>query len=75
MPSKPQRSGGQSGDRRSRLSKAARQNLSPAERMELYKRYLRTQQARIKMLHRSGESGLRVARKLSDLADKIVRCV
>ncbi len=60
---------------RSRLSKSARQPLTPSERQQLYKRFLRTEQARIHMLHRAGESGLRVARKLSDLADLIVRCV
>ena len=60
---------------RSRLSKAARKNLSHNERIQLYKRFLHIEQARIRMLHRSGESGLRVARKLSDLADLVVRCV
>ena len=60
---------------RSRLSKSARQGLTHAERHQLYKRFLRTEQARIHMLHRAGESGLRIARKLSDLADLIVRCV
>ena len=60
---------------RSRLSKSARQNLSPSERLQLYKRFLHIERARIKMLHRSGESGLRIARKLSDLADVVVRCV
>ncbi|MGI9241490.1 MAG: [protein-PII] uridylyltransferase [Verrucomicrobiales bacterium] len=77
MPSKPPNRALRKQDThaRSRLSKAARQSLSPAERHQLYKRFLRTEQARIHMLHRSGESGLRVARKLSDLADLIVRCV
>lgn len=60
---------------RSRLSKSARQNLTPGERLQLYKRFLHIEQARIRMLHRAGESGLRVARKLSDLADVVVRCV
>ncbi|MFT4547834.1 MAG: [protein-PII] uridylyltransferase [Verrucomicrobiales bacterium] len=60
---------------RSRLSKATRQALSNFERIQLYKRFLHIEHARIRMLHRSGESGLRIARKLSDLADRIVRCV
>ena len=60
---------------RERLSPARRRALSPAERIGLYKRFLHIEHARVRMSHRSGESGLRIARRLSDLADIIVRCV
>jgi len=77
MPSKSQKESLRKQDThaRTRLSKSARQNLTPRERIELYRRFLRIERARIRMLHRSGESGLKIARRLSDLADLIVRCI
>jgi [protein-PII] uridylyltransferase len=58
---------------RSRLAASKKRGLSRKERLELYKRFLKTEEHRIRLLHKSGASGLRVAGRRADLLDVILR--
>ena len=54
--------------------KAANQGqLTPAERIGLYKRFLKIEEHRIKLRHRAGAGGLDIARSRSLLLDTILR--
>ncbi len=58
---------------RSRLAASKKRGLSRKERLDLYKRFLKTEEHRIRLLHKSGASGLRVAGRRSDLLDVVLR--
>ena len=50
----------------------AREKINPLNRkgkLELYRRFLKTEEHRIKLYHRSGGSGMRVSKRRSDLID------
>ena len=50
----------------------AREKISPLnrkEKLELYRRFLKTEEHRIKLYHRSGGSGMRVSKRRADLID------
>ncbi len=55
-----------------RLNREKTAKLSRSEKLKLYKRFLKTEEARIRMLHRSGASGLRVSKRRSDLLDILI---
>ncbi len=58
---------------RSRLTASKKRGLSRKERLALYKRFLKTEEHRIRLLHKSGASGLRVAGRRADLLDVILK--
>ncbi len=49
--------------------------LSPAERIELYKKFLEYEEQRILLHHRSGAGGLEISRSRSDLIDTVIRSI
>lgn len=49
--------------------------LSPAERIELYKQFLRHEEQRIKEVHRAGAGGLEIARARAELIDVVLRTI
>ena len=60
---------------REALKPALEGQLSPAERIALYKRFLKTEEHRILLHHRSGAGGLEVARGRAALIDTIIRSI
>lgn len=55
------------------LRPAAQGLLSPAERIALYKRFLKIEEHRIKLRHRAGAGGLEIARARAELLDVVLR--
>lgn len=55
------------------LKPAVQGHLSPAERIALYKRFLKIEQHRIKLRHRAGAGGLEIARARAELLDVVLR--
>lgn len=60
---------------REALKPALEGHLSPAERIALYKRFLKTEEHRIQMHHRSGAGGLEIARARAALIDVIISSI
>ena len=60
---------------REALKPAFEGQLSPAERIALYKRFLKTEEHRIQLHHRSGAGGLEVARARSALIDTVITSI
>lgn len=60
---------------RESLKPALQGQLSPAERIELYKRFLQTEEQQILLHHRSGAGGLEVSRARSEVIDTIIRSI
>lgn len=58
---------------REALKPALEGHLSPAEKIALYKRFMKTEEHRILLLHRSGVGGLEVARARAELIDTFIR--
>jgi [protein-PII] uridylyltransferase len=58
---------------REALKPALEGHLSPAEKIALYKRFMKTEEHRISLLHRSGAGGLEVARARAELIDTFIR--
>ncbi len=58
---------------RSRLAPSKKRGLTKQERLALYKSFLKIEEHRIHLLHKSGGSGLRIAGRRSDLIDVIVK--
>lgn len=54
---------------REALKPAAQGQLSPAERIALYKRFLKIEEHRIQLRHRSGAGGIEIARARAHLID------
>ena len=57
------------------LKPALEGQLSPAERIALYKRFLKIEEHRLLLHHRSGASGLSVARARASLIDVVIECI
>jgi [protein-PII] uridylyltransferase len=56
--------------------KPARQGqLSPSERIALFRRFLKIEEHRIRLRHRAGAGGLEIARDRSELLDVVLRAV
>jgi [protein-PII] uridylyltransferase len=60
---------------REALKPALEGQLSPAERIALYKRFLKVEEHRILMHHRSGAGGLEIVRARGALIDTIIRSI
>jgi [protein-PII] uridylyltransferase len=60
---------------REALKPALEGHLSPAERIALYKRFLKTEEHRIHLHHRSGAGGLEIARARAALIDTVIRSI
>lgn len=60
---------------REALKPALEGQLSPAERIALYKRFLKTEENRILMRHRSGAGGLEVAHARAALIDTVITSI
>lgn len=60
---------------RESLRPALEGHLSPAERIALYKRFLKTEEHRIHLHHRAGAGGLEVARARAALIDVIISSI
>ncbi|RYD17888.1 MAG: hypothetical protein EOP88_24515, partial [Verrucomicrobiaceae bacterium] len=60
---------------RESLKPALEGHLSPAERIALYKRFLKTEEQRILLHHRSGAGGLEIARARGELIDVIISTI
>jgi [protein-PII] uridylyltransferase len=57
------------------LEPAVHEQLSPAERIALYKRFLKIEEHRIKLRHRAGAGGLEIANGRSELIDTVLRSI
>ncbi|MEM9237065.1 MAG: [protein-PII] uridylyltransferase, partial [Verrucomicrobiota bacterium] len=57
------------------LKPAAQGQLTPAERITLYKRFLKIEEHRIKLHHKAGAGGLEIARERSELLDVVLRSI
>src|SRR5690606_36459251 len=55
------------------LKPAVQGHLSPAERIALYKRFLKIEEHRIKLRHRAGAGGLEIAHARAELLDVVLR--
>lgn len=55
------------------LKPAVQGHLSPAERIALYKRFLKIEEHRIKLHHRAGAGGLETAKARAELLDVVLR--
>jgi len=55
------------------LKPAVQGQLSPAERIALYKRFLKIEEHRLKLRHRAGGGGLEIARARAELLDVVLR--
>jgi [protein-PII] uridylyltransferase len=55
------------------LKPAVQGQLSPAERIALYKRFLKIEEHRIKLRHRAGAGGLEIAHARAELLDVVLR--
>jgi [protein-PII] uridylyltransferase len=60
---------------REALKPALEGHLSPAERIALYKRFLKTEEHRIQIHHRAGAGGLEIVRERAALIDTIIRSI
>jgi [protein-PII] uridylyltransferase len=60
---------------REALKPALEGQLSPAERIALYKRFLKVEEHRILMHHRSGAGGLEIVRARGALIDTVIRSI
>ncbi len=60
---------------RESLKPAIEGQLSPAERIALYKRFLKTEEQRVLQLHRSGAGGLEIARDRAGLIDAVLSTI
>ncbi|MBK1881778.1 [protein-PII] uridylyltransferase [Luteolibacter pohnpeiensis] len=60
---------------REALEPAIRGQLSPSERIALYKRFLKIEEHRIKLRHRAGAGGLEVARARAALIDTVLSSI
>jgi [protein-PII] uridylyltransferase len=60
---------------RKALEPALKGQLSPAERISLYKRFLKIEEHRILLRHRAGAGGLEIARARAGLIDTIVTSI
>ena len=60
---------------REALKPALEGQLSPAERIALYKRFLKIEEHRIMLHHRSGAAGLEVARARAALIDTVISSI
>ncbi len=58
---------------RTALKAANEGQITPAERIALYKRFLKIEEHRIKLRHRAGAGGLEIARARSELLDTVLR--
>jgi len=57
------------------LQPARQERLSAAERIALFKRFLKIEEHRIKLRHRAGAGGLEIARSRSELLDTVLTSV
>ncbi|BCX49130.1 PII uridylyl-transferase [Haloferula helveola] len=57
------------------LKPASQGHLSPAERIALYKRFMKIEEHRIRLRHRAGAGGLEIARARSELLDVVLDSV
>ncbi|MFC7339509.1 [protein-PII] uridylyltransferase [Haloferula chungangensis] len=57
------------------LKPAIQGQLSPAERIALFKRFLKIEEHRIKLRHRAGAGGLEIARDRAELLDVVLTSV
>lgn len=57
------------------LKPAIQGQLSPVERIDLFKRFLKIEEHRIKLRHGAGTAGLEIARDRAELLDLILRSV
>jgi len=57
------------------LEPAVHGQLSPAERIALYKRFLKIEEHRIKLRHRAGAGGIEIARARAELIDTVLRSI
>ena len=55
------------------LKPAVQGHLSPAERIALYRRFLKIEEHRIKLRHRAGAGGLEIANARAELLDVVLR--
>ncbi|RYD61064.1 MAG: hypothetical protein EOP83_17950, partial [Verrucomicrobiaceae bacterium] len=55
------------------LKPAVQGHLSPAERIALYKRFLKIEEHRIKLRHRAGAGGIEIASARAELLDVVLR--
>ncbi len=60
---------------REALKPALEGQLSPSERIALYKRFLAFEEKRIQLHHRSGAGGLEISRARSELIDTVIRSI
>ena len=54
------------------LKPATQGQLSPAERIALFKRFMKIEEHRIKLHHRAGAGGLEIARDRAELLDVVL---
>lgn len=57
------------------LKPASDGHLSPAERLALFKRFLKIEEHRIKLRHRAGGGGIEIARSRAELIDLVLKPV
>ena len=57
------------------LRPAVHGQLSPSEKLDLYKTLLQSEEARIKQLHRDGAGGLEITTMRSELIDAVIRSI
>jgi len=57
------------------LKPAAQGQLSPAERIALFKRFMKIEEHRIKLRHRAGAGGLETARARAELLDVVLAAI
>ncbi len=60
---------------RDALKPALEGHLSPAERIGLYKRFLKTEEQRIQLHHNAGGGGLEIVRERAALIDTLIRSI
>ncbi len=60
---------------REALKPALEGQLSPSERIELYKRFLAFEEKRIQLHHRSGAGGLEISKARAALIDTVIRSI
>ncbi len=57
------------------LEPAVHEQLSPAERIAMYKRFLKIEEHRIKLRHRAGAGGLEIAHARAELIDTVLSSI
>lgn len=60
---------------RAELAPARSGQLSPAERIDLFRRFLKIEEHRIKLRHGSGGGGLEIARARAELLDLVLKAI